>query len=105
VLPNRDSENPWMGAFLSVAQSSAISGGVSVARGGQFVSYSVRNGVYHVGSLPWPFRVHLWLTQAPWTIPGGVVACCLPLALCTRGWLVRHAAARLNGSSGDPDVE
>jgi cellulose synthase (UDP-forming) len=105
VLPNRDSENPWMGAFLSVAQSSAISGGVSVVRGGQFVSYSVRRGVYHVGSLPWPFRFHLWLTQAPWTIPGGVLACCLPLALCTRGWLVRHAATRLNGLKGNSDVE
>ena len=95
VLPDRDSEDSWMGAFLGAAQSSAISGGVSVERGGQFLSYKVGRGVYYVGWLPWPLRVHLWLTQAPWTIPGGVLACCLPLALGTRGWLVRHAAARL----------
>ena len=103
LLPNRDSDNRWLGLFLSVAQSSAISGGLSVVQDARFVSYSVRRGAYHVGSLPWPFRVHLWLTKAPWTIPGGVLACCLPLALCARGWLVRHAAARLNGSKGNPD--
>jgi cellulose synthase (UDP-forming) len=104
VLPNRGSadssgsEDRWMGAFLSVAQSSVISGGVSVAQSGEFVSYNVRRSVYHVGLLPWPLRVHLWLTQAPWTIPGGVLACCLPLALCTRGWPLRRGVARLNGS-------
>jgi cellulose synthase (UDP-forming) len=102
ALPAQDAgsavgSNAWMGDFLNVAQSSAISGSLSVAQAGQFYSYHLRPSSYHVGRLPWRLQVDRWLTQAPWSVPGGVLACCLPLALCTRGWLLRRAAARLSG--------
>jgi cellulose synthase (UDP-forming) len=102
ALPVQDAgsavgSNGWMGDFLNVAQSSAISGSLSVAQAGQFYSYHLRPSSYHVGRLPWRLRVDRWLTQAPWSVPGGVLACCLPLAFCTRGWLLRRAAARLSG--------
>ena len=88
----------WMGDFLDQSQSSAVSGSLSAAQAGRFYSYHLQRGAYHLGQLPWRLRLDLWLTQAPWSVPGGVLACCLPLAFCTRGWLVRRAAARLNGS-------
>jgi cellulose synthase (UDP-forming) len=102
ALPAQDAgsgggTNGWMGDFLRVAQSSAISGSLSVAQAGQFYSYHLQPGSYHVGRLSWRLQVDRWLTQAPWSVPGGVVACCLPLALWTRGWLMRRAAARLSG--------
>jgi hypothetical protein len=87
--------NGLMGDSLDVGQSSAISSSLSVAQAGHFYSYHLRPSSYHVGRLPWRFQVGRWLTQAPWSVPGGVLACCLPLALCTRGWLSRRAAARL----------
>jgi hypothetical protein len=89
-----------MNDFLRVSQSSAISGGLSVAQGGKFFAYPLRRGSYHVGRLPRLLQLNLWLTEAPWSVPGGVLACCLPLAFCTRGWLARRAAARLAGREG-----
>jgi hypothetical protein len=89
--------NGLMGDFLNVGQSRAISGSLSVAQAGQFYAYQLRPSSYHVGRLPWRLQVDRWLTQAPWAVPGGVLACCLPLALCTRGCLLRRAAARLSG--------
>jgi cellulose synthase (UDP-forming) len=102
ALPPQDAgsgggTNGWMGDFLRVAQSSAISGSLSVAQGGHFYSYRLQPGSYHVGRLSWRLQVDRWLTQAPWSVPGGVLACCVPLALCTQGWLERRAAARLSG--------
>ena len=71
---------PFMDTFMTVQQSSDISGTVSVLHGTQFQSFRLGSEVYHVGVLPWWVWLRLWAAEYPWLIALVIVAsrlsCC-----------------------------
>jgi cellulose synthase (UDP-forming) len=86
---------PFMDTFLTVQQSSDISGTVSVLHGTQFQSFRVGSEVYHVGVLPWWVRLRLWAAEYPWLIALVIVFLAFLVAIWTRQWLRARARARL----------
>jgi cellulose synthase (UDP-forming) len=84
-----------MDNFLTVQQSSDISGTVSVLHGTQFQSFRVGSAVYHVGVLPWWVRLRLWAAEYPWLIALVIVFLAFLIAIWTRQWLRARARARL----------
>jgi cellulose synthase (UDP-forming) len=86
---------PFMSTFLSVQQSSDISGSVSVLHGSEFQSSRVGAQVYHVGVLPLWMQARIWAVEYPWLIGLVVVILALLFALCARQWLRAKARARL----------
>ena len=85
----------FLSTFLSVQQSSEISGSVAVLHGTEFESFRVGSEVYHVGVLPWWTQLRLWAAQYPWLIAAVVVLLAFLLAIWTRQWLRARARARL----------
>ncbi|MFT4114261.1 UDP-forming cellulose synthase catalytic subunit [Silvibacterium sp.] len=86
---------PFLARFLKVAQSSEITGTVSVLHGSAFQSYRLGNAVYHVGYLPWWQALNLWFTEMPWTVALAVFAVSFVFAVWIRTWLRRRARERL----------
>jgi cellulose synthase (UDP-forming) len=86
---------PFMDSFMSVQQSSEISGSVAVLHGKQFQSFRIGSNVYHVGVLPWWTRLTLWFMQVPWLAAVVVMFLAFMLATWTRQWLRTRARARL----------
>jgi cellulose synthase (UDP-forming) len=86
---------PFMDTFMTVQQSSDISGTVSVLHGTQFQSFRVGSEVYHVGVLPWWVRLRLWAAEYPWLIALVIVVLAFLFAIWTRQWLRARARARL----------
>jgi cellulose synthase (UDP-forming) len=86
---------PFMATFLTVQQSSDVSGSVSVLHGADFQSFRIGANVYHVGVLPWWTRLTLWFMEVPWLIVVVAMLLCLMLAVWTRQWLRAKARARL----------
>ena len=86
---------PFMDTFMTVQQSSDISGTVSVLHGMQFQSFRVGSEVYHVGVLPWWVRWRLWAAEYPWLIALVIVILAFLVAIWTRQWLRARARARL----------
>jgi cellulose synthase (UDP-forming) len=84
-----------MATFMTVQQSSDISGSVSVLHGAQFQSFRIGSEVYHVGVLPWWTRLTLWFMEVPWLAAVVVMALAFLLAIWTRQWLRAKARARL----------
>ncbi len=93
----RDSSTfePFINTFLSVQQSSDISGSVSVFHGTEFKSFRIGSQVYYVGVLPWFTQLRLWAAEYPWLIAIIVVVLAFLLAIWTRQWLRARARARL----------
>ncbi len=87
--------DPFMDTFMTVQQSSDISGTVSVLHGSQFQSFRVGSEVYHVGVLPWWVRLRLWAAEYPWLIALVIVILAYLIAIWTRQWLRARARARL----------
>jgi cellulose synthase (UDP-forming) len=87
--------DPFMDTFMTVQQSSDISGSVSVLHGTQFQSFRVGSRVYHVGVLPWWVRLRLWAAEYPWLIALVIVVLAFLVAIWTRQWLRSRARARL----------
>ncbi len=89
----------FLDTFISVQQSSDISGSVSVLKGSdtnpQFQSFRIGAEVYHVGTLPLWTRITLWFMQVPWLAAVIVIAFAFLLAIWTRQWLRARARARL----------
>ncbi|WP_446742161.1 UDP-forming cellulose synthase catalytic subunit [Silvibacterium acidisoli] len=94
-LKDAGSYEPFTVAFLKAAQSSDISGTVSVLHGTEFQSFRLGNNVYHVGRLPLWMAVNLWFTRAPWMIAIGVLAIAAVFAVWIRAWLRKRARQRL----------
>ena len=94
-LRNAAAFEPFMEAFVSVQQSSAISGSVSVLHGEDFQSFRIGADVYHVGVLPWWKRLTLWFMEVPWLASLVVLALAFLLAIWTRQWLRGKARSRL----------
>jgi cellulose synthase (UDP-forming) len=92
---NEATFEPLMANFLKAAQSSDISGSVSVLHGSDFQSFRLGNNVYHVGSLPWWTRASLWFMQVPWMVAFAVLFVCFVFAVFARSWLRRRARIRL----------
>jgi cellulose synthase (UDP-forming) len=86
---------PFMSTFISVQQSSEVSGSVSVLHGTQFQSFRIGAEVYHVGVLPWWTRLTLWFMEVPWLAAVVVMVLAFLLAIWTRQWLRGKARARL----------
>ncbi len=86
---------PFMAAFMTVQQSSEISGSVSVLHGAQFQSFRIGSAVYHVGVLPWWTRSTLWFTEVPWLAAVVTIVLAFLLAIWMRQWLRSKARARL----------
>ena len=86
---------PFMDTFMTVQQSSDISGTVSVLHGTQFQSFRIGSEVYHVGVLPWWVRLRLWAAEYPWLIALVIVILAFLVAIWTRQWLRARARARL----------
>jgi cellulose synthase (UDP-forming) len=86
---------PFMAAFMTVQQSSEISGSVSVLHGAQFQSFRIGSAVYHVGVLPWWTRLTLWFMEVPWLAAVVIIILAFLLAIWTRQWLRSKARARL----------
>jgi cellulose synthase (UDP-forming) len=86
---------PFMSTFMSVQQSSEVSGSVSVLHGTQFQSFRIGAEVYHVGVLPWWTRLTLWFMEVPWLAAVVVMVLAFLLAIWTRQWLRGKARARL----------
>ncbi|GGH13575.1 UDP-forming cellulose synthase catalytic subunit [Silvibacterium dinghuense] len=98
VLINlRDSAEaePFLARFLKVAQSSEITGTVSVLHGATFQSFRIGNAVYHVGYLPWWQALDLWFTEMPWTVAIAIFVVSFVFAIWIRTWLRRRARERL----------
>ena len=87
--------DPFMDTFLTVQQSSDISGSVSVLHGTQFQSFRIGSEVYHVGVLPWWTRLRLWFTRFHGWLRLVIVILAFLLAIWTRQWLRARARARL----------
>jgi cellulose synthase (UDP-forming) len=85
----------FMNTFITVQQSSDISGSVSVLHGAQFQSFRIGSEVYHVGVLPWWTRLTLWFMEVPWLAAVVVILLAFLLAIWTRQWLRTKARARL----------
>ena len=92
--------DPMMSAFLKNAQSSDISGTVSVLHGSDFQSFRIGDSVYHVGNLPWWNAINLWFTEVPWSMAFGIVFFSFIFAVWTRTWLRRRARLRLQIMEG-----
>jgi cellulose synthase (UDP-forming) len=86
---------PFMTTFMSVQQSSDISGSVSVLHGAQFQSFRIGAEVYHVGVLPWWTRLTLWFMEVPWLAAVVMMVLVFLLAIWVRQWLRGKARARL----------
>lgn len=91
---------PLMARFLDNAQSSAISGSVTIMHGQVFQSYRIGSNVYHVGILPWWDAISLWFTQVPWMVDLAVLAISFVFAIWVRGWLRAKARHRLQLMEG-----
>jgi len=85
----------FMNTFITVQQSSDISGSVSVLHGAQFQSFRIGSEVYHVGVLPWWTRLTLWFMEVLWLAAVVVIILAFLLAIWTRQWLRTRARARL----------
>jgi cellulose synthase (UDP-forming) len=94
-LKDADTVEPFMASFLSVQQSSDISGSVAVLHGSQFRSFRIGSEVYHVGVLPWWTQLTLWFTNVPWLAAIVVFLLVFLLAFWLRQWLRVRARARL----------
>ncbi len=94
-LKDASAFEPFMSTFLSVQQSSDISGSVSVLHGTGFQSFRIGSAVYHVGVLPWWTKLTLWFTQVPWLAALVVILLAFLLAIWTRQWLRAKARSRL----------
>ncbi|HEY1804681.1 MAG TPA: UDP-forming cellulose synthase catalytic subunit [Terracidiphilus sp.] len=94
-LKDASAFEPFVSTFLSVQQSSDISGSVSVFHGNEFRSFRVGSQVYYVGVLPWFTQLRLWAAEYPWLIAVIVVILAFLLAIWTRQWLRAQARARL----------
>ena len=86
---------PFMAAYMTVQQSSEISGSVSVLHGAQFQSFRIGSEIYHVGVLPWWTRLTLWFMEVPWLAAVVIIVLAFLLAIWTRQWLRTKARARL----------
>jgi cellulose synthase (UDP-forming) len=86
---------PFMTSFMSVQQSSDVSGSVSVLHGTQFQSFRIGADVYHVGVLPWWTRLTLWFMEVPWLAAVVMMVLAFLLAVWLRQWLRGRARARL----------
>jgi cellulose synthase (UDP-forming) len=86
---------PFMDTFMTVQQSSDISGSVAVLHGKTFQSFRIGSEVYHVGVLPWWTRLTLWFAEVPWLVAVVVIILAFLLALWTRQALRNKARARL----------
>jgi cellulose synthase (UDP-forming) len=87
--------DPLMARFLDNAQSSAISGTVTIMHGQVFQSYRIGNNVFHVGILPWWTALGIWFTQVPWMVDLAVLAISFVFAIWIRSWLRGKARRRL----------
>ncbi|HVU46673.1 MAG TPA: cellulose biosynthesis cyclic di-GMP-binding regulatory protein BcsB, partial [Terracidiphilus sp.] len=95
-LMDASSFEPFMSIFLQVQQSSAIAGSVAVLHGGQFASFALGTGVYHVGELPWWTWLQLKFVEVPWLVAVAILILAFLLAIWVRQWLRNRARARLN---------
>jgi cellulose synthase (UDP-forming) len=95
-LMDASSFEPFMSTFLQVQQSSAIAGSVAVLHGGQFASFALGTGVYHVGELPWWTWLQLKFVEVPWLVAVAILILAFLLAIWVRQWLRNRARARLN---------
>ncbi len=94
-LKDASAFEPFMSTFLSVQQSSDVSGSVSVLHGTEFRSFRVGPEVYYVGALPWWTQLRVWAGEYPWLIAVVVFVLAFLLAIWTRQWLRTRARARL----------
>jgi cellulose synthase (UDP-forming) len=94
-LRNANSFEPFISTFLSVQQSSDISGNVSVLHGSQFQSFRIGAEAYHVGSLPMWTRLTLWFTEFPWLAAIVVFLQSFLFAVWAGQWLRAKAKERL----------
>jgi cellulose synthase (UDP-forming) len=94
-LKDETTFEPFMSTFLSVQQSSDISGSVSILHGTEFQSFRIGSNVYHVGVLPPWTLLTLWFTQRPWLAGVIVVILAFLLAILMRQWLRAKARVRL----------
>ena len=96
-VKNDANYGPMMTDFLKDAQSSAVSGSVSVLHGKHFQSFDIHTRHYHVGHLPWWVAINVWLMRMPWLVDFMVVIIALLLAVILRSWLRGYAHRRLQG--------
>lgn len=94
-LKDASTFEPFISTFLTVQQSSDVSGSVSVLHGTEFQSSRVGAQVYHVGVLPWWMQLRLWAADYPWLIAVIVVILAFLFALFARQVLRAKARARL----------
>ena len=93
-LADASSFEPFMSRFLDVQQSNAISGSVAVLRGGQFASFRIGMGSYHVGDMTLQMWAQAKFAETPWYITAAIAIAVLLLAIWVRVWLVKRARAR-----------
>jgi cellulose synthase (UDP-forming) len=86
---------PFLNTFLTVQQSSDISGPVSIFHGNHFQSVHVGAKIYHVGVLPWWTGLTLWFLEHPWLASLILVFLCFVMAVWLRQWLRGRARDRL----------
>lgn len=96
-VKNNTDYAPLMTNFFKDAQSSALSGTVSVLHGKHFQSFDIHTRRYHVGHLPWWVAADVWLMRMPWLVDFIVVIVALLLAVILRNWLHAYARRRLQG--------
>ncbi len=94
-LKDAASFEPFMATFISVQQSSEVSGSVSVLHGAEFQSFRIGAQVYHVGFLHWWTHLEMWFMENPYMASVVVLILAFLLAIWVRQWLRLKARSRL----------